>query len=144
MRSVVLSAGQQINVPAPTPTPTYTPTFTGSETPTATPTYRAPLPIAPASEETVSGAVRLMWASVGMLQPEDTYLVTVRDETTGAIFAGATRQLSLDVPTSYLPADGQAHVFAWQVSVERLGADGLYYPQGAVVAERRFTWTGWE
>ena len=143
-RPVVLSAGQQINVPAPTPTPTYTPTFTGSETPTPTPTYRAPLPVAPGNEATVSGAVRLMWVAVGMLPPEDTYLVTVRDETTGVVFAGTTRQLSLDLPMSYLPPDGQPHVFAWQVSVVRLGADGLYYPLGAVVAERRFTWTGWE
>lgn len=143
-RPVVLSAGQQINVPAPTPTPTATPTFTGSETPTPTPTYRAPLPIAPASEEAVTGAVRLVWTSVGVLQPEDSYLVTVRDETTGAVFAGATRQLSLDVPASYLPRDEQTHVFAWQVAVVRLGADGLYYPQGVAVPERRFTWTGWE
>ncbi len=143
-RPVVLSEGQQINVPAPTPTPTFTPTFTGSETPTPTPTYRAPQPASPLHGAQVSGPVRLTWLSVGILQPAETYLVTVRDDTTGATFAASTRQLSLDLPASYLPNDGQAHQFAWQVSVVRLGDDGLYYPLGGIVPEQRFTWLGWQ
>lgn len=143
-RPVVLSEGQQINVPAPTPTPTFTPTFTGSETPTPTPTYRAPQPVSPPDGAQVTGSVRLTWLSVGVLQPGETYLITVRDETTGASYAGSTRQLSLDLPTSYLPNDGQPHEFAWQVSVVRLGDDGLYYPLGQVLPERRFTWLGWQ
>ncbi|MGQ9850567.1 MAG: LysM peptidoglycan-binding domain-containing protein [Aggregatilineaceae bacterium] len=143
-RPVVLSEGQQINVPAPTPTPTFTPTFTGSETPTPTPTHRAPQPISPANGVQISGPVRLSWLSVGLLQADETYLVTVRDETTGAAYAGSTRQLSLDLPVAYLPQDGQQHVFVWQVSVVRLGQDGLYYPVGALVPEQRFTWLGWQ
>lgn len=141
---VVLSEGQTVNVPAPTPTPTLTPTFTGSETPTPTPTYRAPRPLLPAAGSTVSGGVRLTWMSVGVLGPNDFYLVTVRDDTTGSEYTASTRQLSLDLPTGFLPADGKTHQFAWQVSVVRLGTDGLFYPLGNVVAEQSFTWIGWE
>lgn len=143
-RAPQLSIGQQLNVPAPTPTPTYTPTFTGSETPTATPTYRAPLPVYPSAGATVAGPVRLSWMTVGVLGDKDSYLVVVRDETTGTLYSHSTRQLSLDLPAEYLPADGQSRTFAWQVSVVQLGSDGLFYPLGGVVAEQRFTWTGWQ
>lgn len=139
----VLSVGQQINVPAPTPTPTFTPTFTGSETPTPTPTYRAPQAVYPPGGATVAGEVRLAWLSVGILKDGEQFLVALRDETTGAVFNGTTRQLSLAVPAEYLPSDGQAHTFAWQVSVVITGADGLLYPVGGVLPEQRFTWSGW-
>jgi LysM repeat protein len=138
----VLSAGQQLNVPAPTPTPTVTPTLTGSETPTSTPTHSAPQLIFPADESTVSGPVRLTWLSVGVLGDDEYYLVALRDETTGATFNADTRQLSLDIPAAYLLADGQAHTFTWQVSVARLGPDGLFYPLGSALPAQRFVWTG--
>ncbi len=129
---------------APTPTSTFNPTSTGSETPPATPTFHAPLPVYPADGATIAGTVRLSWMTAGILGDRDSYLVVVRDETTGELYSQSTRQLSLDLPASYLPADGQTRTFAWQVSVVQLGSDGLFYPQGGVVAERRFTWTGWQ
>jgi hypothetical protein len=137
----LLSAGQELNVPAPTPTPTATPTLTGSETPTATPTHSAPQMLYPASGAAVSGPVRLTWLSVGVLADDEYYLITLHDETTGAAFNADTRQLSLDIPAAYLPADGQAHTFAWQVSVVRLGQDGLFYPLGSALPEQRFVWS---
>jgi hypothetical protein len=140
----VLSEGQQINVPAPPPTPTYTPTFTGSETPTFTPTHNAPQPVFPTAGSTVKGPVRLTWLSVGVLVDREYYLVMLRDDTTGTTFSASTRQLSLDIPTDYLPSDGQSHTFAWQVVVVRLGDDGLYYPQGTTLPEQRFVWEGWQ
>ncbi len=140
-RSIVLSNGQQINVPAPTPTPTFTPTFTGSETPTATPTHRAPSPVYPLDGASVRGIVRLTWLSAGVLADDEYYLVSVRDETTGGVFNQSTRQLSLDVPPEHLPSDGQTHTLTWNVTVVRLGADGLYYPQGEAVPMQRFEWT---
>lgn len=142
-RPIIVSEGKVLNVPGPTPTPSPSPTFTGSETPTATPTHHAPQLIYPPDGITVAGAVRLSWLTVGPLAADEQYLVTLRDDTTGAIFNGSTRRLSLDVPFEYLPQDGQAHLFAWQVSVVRPGADGLLYPQGGVVPEQRFTWSGW-
>jgi hypothetical protein len=140
----LLSVGQQVNIPAPTPTPTMTPTLSGSETPTMTPTYRAPQPIAPMEGANVVGPVRLMWLSVGALAADEYYLVTVRNEGTGEVFSDETRQLSLDVPQSYLPDDGQSRLFSWQVAVVQLGADGLLYPAGSAVAPRQFTWLGWQ
>lgn len=141
-RAPVLSVGQQINIPGPLPTPTYTPTLTGSETPTATPTYRAPLLVYPSAGASIAGTVRLTWMTVGVLADNDYYLVIVRDETTGQQYSQSTRQLSLDLPAAYLPSDGQARTFAWQVNVVQLGADGLFYPIGPAVTEQRFTWTG--
>ena len=140
----VLSTGQEIRVPAPTPTPTYTPTASGSETPTPTPTHPAPQPIAPAQGTTVAGPVRFTWLSAGPLGDDEYYLVTVRDDMTGAVFSDSTRQLSLDLPQDYLPVNGEARTFTWQVSVARLGEDGLFYPTGPAAGERQFTWRGWE
>jgi hypothetical protein len=88
--------------------------------------------------------VRLSWLSAGVLAPGESYLVTVRDETTGTVFSSETRQQSLDVPYDYLPRDGQPHTFVWQVAVVRMGDDGLLYPVSAAVPEVRFTWQGWE
>lgn len=141
--AVPLSAGQQINVPAPTPTPTVTLTFTGSETPTMTPTHRAPQPTFPQAGQTVSGPLRLTWVTAGVLAADEHYLVTLLKPGTGLTFNGVTRQLSLDVPPEYLPNDGQAHDYVWQVSVVRWGDDGLFYPVGGVVPEQPFTWAGW-
>ena len=143
-QAIVLSNGQQVNVPAPTPTPTFTPTFTGSETPTLTPTHRAPQPVYPSDGAMVAGTVRLTWLTSGVLAEAERYLVMLRDDTTGTVLNADTRQLSLDVPVDYLPSDGQPHTFVWTVTVVRLGEDGLFYPVGPAMPERRFTWTGWE
>lgn len=142
-RPVLVSVGLALNVPGTTPTPSPSPTFTGSETPTLTPTHRPPQPVFPARGATVSGPVRLTWVTVGPLAADETYLVTLRDETTGATFSATTRRLSLDVPYEYLPQDSAAHEFVWQVSVVRQGEDAMLYPTGGVVPEQPFTWSGW-
>jgi len=140
----LLSVGQSINVPAPTPTPTLTPTFTGSETPTLTPTHRAPEAVFPVDGATVAGPVRLAWLTAGKLADEETYLVTLRDDTAGEVFSTTTRRLSVDVPQDFLPLDGEARTFTWQVTVGRVGEDGLFYPTGGTMPERHFIWRGWE
>lgn len=96
----------------------------------------------PAAGAEVSGPVRLSWVTVGPLAPDEMYLVSVRDETTGQTFSALTRQLSYDLPSSVLPADGAPREFAWQVSVVREAEDGLLHPTGAVQAEQSFTWQG--
>lgn len=140
----VLSLGQELFVPAPSPTPTLTATFSGSETPTFTPTHRAPQPVYPPDGATIAGPVRLTWLTVGALADDEYYVITARDEATGQVYSAETRQLSLDLPQDYLPADGQSRSFVWQVGVARLGDDGLLYPTGAVVLEQKFTWRGWQ
>lgn len=143
-RRPLLRIGQQINVPAPPPTATYTPTFTGSETPTSTPTHVPPQPVYPPAGGVVTGPVRLAWLSAGVLGEREFYLVTQRDDVTGQVFTASTRQLSIDVPTAYLPNDGQAHMFSWQVSVAYLGEDGFFYPTSNVVPIQQYSWNGWE
>ncbi|NDJ76191.1 MAG: LysM peptidoglycan-binding domain-containing protein [Chloroflexi bacterium] len=143
-RPPTLSIGQQINVPAPPPPPTVTPTLTGNETSTPTPTHRPPEPVYPPHNSSVAGPVRLTWVTVGLLDEGEYYLVSLQDQTTGTSFDTITRQLSVDLPDAYLPADGQAHVFVWQVAVVRVAGDGLLHPISPVTASQTFTWRGWE
>ncbi|MBN1679914.1 MAG: LysM peptidoglycan-binding domain-containing protein [Anaerolineae bacterium] len=140
----VLSVNQELFVPGPTPTPTLTPTPSGDEPPTATPTHPVPQPIYPPAGASVAGAVRLLWLTVGPLVENEYYLVTVREATTAAEFSIQTRQLSAAIPLEYLPTDGQARNFEWQVTVVRLGDDGLFYPVSDWVSPRQFVWRGWE
>lgn len=78
--------------------------------------------------------------TVGPLAPDEAYLVSVRDETTGETVSGMTRQLSYDLPPGVLA--GAPREFAWQVSVVREGEDGLLHPAGSVQPEQSFTWLG--
>jgi hypothetical protein len=103
-----------------------------------------PQAVYPPNGTSIAGPVRLTWMSMGTLADDEYYLVTVRDDTTGAVFGHETRQLSLDIPQEYLPSDGQARTFVWQVSVVQMGQDGLFYPTGPAMPEQNFIWRGWE
>ena len=120
-----------VNVLLPTPTPSPSPTPSGSETPTPTPTYNAPQVIAPLNGQTVSGGVvTLSWVSTGVLAENETYLIQLTDQTTGASSNFTTRSTSYRLPSSLIPSDGQTHTFVWSISVAYRNADGLYVPVG--------------
>ena len=136
----LLSVGQVLNVPGPTPTPSPTSPPTGDETATPTPTHRAPELVYPSGGVTVTGRVRLQWVSVGLLQPDEYYVVTLVDQTTGAPYIEATRNTFVTVPPEYVPTDGQTHNVTWSVSVERQLPDGLYSPVGGRSFEAQFMW----
>jgi hypothetical protein len=136
-----LQVGQAVNVPAPTPTPTLSPTPSGSETPTPTPTYLAPLVISPPQGGIAMPApVRLDWVSVGVLQPNEFYLVQVRDTMTGAEYAQVTKNTSLWLPESMIPGDGQPHTIEWTVRVAYPNEDGIYQPIGGEPDINTFQW----
>jgi len=136
-----LQIGQAVNVPAPTPTPTLSPTPSGSETPTPTPTYPAPIVISPPQGGVAPPApVRLDWVSVGVLQQTEVYLVQLRDTTTGAEYVQVTRNTSLLLPDSLVPADGQAHTIEWTVRVAYPNSGGIYQPIGGQPQVRTFQW----
>jgi len=136
-----LQVGQIVNVPAPTPTPTLSPTPSGSETPTPTPTYRAPMVISPPEGGIAMPApVRLDWVSVGQLQPNEYYLVQVRDTTSGGEYAQVTRNTSLILPDSLIPTDGQPHVMQWTVRVAFPNDEGVYQPIGGEPPVNTFQW----
>lgn len=136
-----LQVGQAVNVPAPTPTPTLSPTPSGSETPTPTPTYPAPIIISPPQGgSALPVAVRLDWVSVGVLQPNEFYLVQVNDSTSGTDYAQVTKNTSLVLPESLIPGDGQPHTIEWTVRIAYPNEQGIYQPIGGEPAIHSFQW----
>jgi hypothetical protein len=136
-----LSIGQIVMVPAPTPTPTLSPTPSGSETPTPTPTYAAPVVISPPQGGNVPpGVFKLEWVSVGVLQPDEAYLVQVTDTVTGEVYNDITRSTSLLLPDSLAPSDGQTHLMNWTVSVAKPNEAGIYRVVSGAPEQRQFNW----
>jgi len=139
--NVPLQVGELINVPALTPTPTLTPTFSGSETPTATPTFAPPSLIFPPAGASASARTFLLqWLSVGVLGPDQVYLVQIEDTVTGQSHLGVTRATSYQLPEDLIPSDGQPHVMRWRVSVGSGGDDGVYGFEGPQGDWREFVW----
>lgn len=136
-----LRIGQIVMVPAPTPTPTLSPTPSGNETATATPTYAPPVVISPPQAANVPpGVFELEWVSVGVLQPDEAYLVQVTDTVTGEVYNNVTRSTSLLLPESLVPKDGQAHLMTWTVSVAKPNEAGVYRVVSGLPEQRQFTW----
>ncbi len=132
--------GQVVNVLVPTPTTTLTPTPSGLETPTMTPTFNAPALVSPPNGGIAAGLVTLQWVSVGVLRPEEQYLVQVVDNTSGTTWTGSTKQTSLLLPESLVPSDGQPHLITWTVSVAQINSDNTYSIVGVTGQARTFTW----
>jgi LysM repeat protein len=141
--NVPLQIGQPVNIPAPTPTPTLSPTPSGSETPTLTPTYSALMLIYPPQGGVAQPSVfSLQWVGVGVLQPEEVYLVQVTDVTytNASTFYGVTRDTSYPLPESLIPTDGQTHTFNWAVSIAKPNPQGAYATVSGQPQIRSFQW----
>ncbi|MCC6805402.1 MAG: LysM peptidoglycan-binding domain-containing protein [Anaerolineae bacterium] len=141
--SVMVYAGQQMRVPAPTPTPTLSPTLSGSETalPTFTPTYNAPSALSPADRTLFlsDDLITLRWVGSGTLGANDLYRVRVEDLTTRAVYTSDTSDLSFIVPQDWQGQDGRRHEYRWMISVIRVDdPDRPYY----TTKPRLFTWEG--
>lgn len=135
--------GQCFNVPLPTATPTLSPTPSGSETPTATPTYPAPAMGFPPEGALARGQVQLYWVSAGVLLAEEVYLVEVTDVTTQRYEAFVTKNTTLPLPDSWIPADGQIHTISWTVSVARPDPlSEIYLRISGINPPRSFQWQG--
>ncbi len=137
----IIGENQWVNIlrPAPPPTPTSTPT--GDETATPTPTFAPPAIISPPDGASASGLVRLSWASVGLLKPEQAYVITVRDLTAGVVWSGATRATNLLLPAELIPSSGQNHEIEWSITIGvRTEDGGEYRPTNAGTATHRFFW----
>jgi hypothetical protein len=125
-------------VPGPTPLPTGTLPPTGEETATPTPTHRAPGVVYPVDGSAVSGFVRLQWVSVGLLQPDEYYVVNLTDNTSGTVFIKETKSTYMDVPAEYAPSE--AHEISWYVAVQIRNAEGLFVPAGDRTPDYHFIW----
>ncbi len=141
--TVIIYAGQQIRVPAPTPTATLSPTLSGSETatPTLTATFNAPSALSPADRALFmkNEFITLRWVASGTLSEGQTYRVRVEDMTTGKVYSSDTTDLSFILPSDWQGQDGQRHDYRWRVSVIRLAdPDHPYF----TTEPRIFTWEG--
>jgi hypothetical protein len=136
----LLHVGDSLKIPGPTPTPTITPTLTGSETATPTPLYGAPTLVAPISGSTESGLVQLVWLPVGILQPDEQYLVVLTDTTGGKSWEFETQATSYRLPAEMMPTDGKPHTVNWRVGVARKSAEGAYLVTGKMSLIYTFTW----
>jgi len=133
--------GQCINVPQPTPVPTSTSTPSGDETATPTPTYIAPRAVFPPDGGIAQpGIFSLQWVSVGVLAPDERYLIEVVEVESGANWVDVTRDTSVLLPDSLIPVDGQAKTYQWRVSVASPSAEGLYNYIGTPGQWRTFQW----
>ncbi len=122
-------------------------------TPTASvpPPYPAPKQLLPSDGEQFmkpeDTTVTLQWASVGELQLDEFYLVTVEDVTCrcGRIFKQAVTETKLIIPEEYRPTDAAPHLFRWNVTTVRqtnagTAAQPLYDPAGATSPDAGFIW----
>lgn len=127
---------------------------TPGPTPTATPPppYAAPNLLLPANGAPFTIAddlVTLQWASVGSLQENEFYRVTIEDLTAslGPTLVDQVADTKYIVPTTVRPSDGVAHVFSWFVEVVRIsGSDEsgnpIWSSAGAASTPRYFSWIG--
>ncbi len=117
-----VQAGDRIVVPMnPTPTPTFT--VTPTATPTPGPAFVAPPLLYPPQDAQFEGddaTILLQWASVGLLQNDEQYALTLRY--LGQRGGGQANEITI-----------YTQVTSWRVPAE-------WYP-GPDVGERRFEWT---
>lgn len=121
--TVLLVAGQNMRVPAPTPTPTLSPTLSGSETPTPTltPTFNAPNLFNPPDRALFQrdALITLRWVGTGTLGADEVYVITMEDLTANTTYTGETDELYFIVPPEWQGTDARWHDFRWSVSVVR-------------------------
>jgi LysM repeat protein len=148
LTSDVVFSGQALTIPlcarAPTPGP--------SPTPTPPPPYAAPNLLLPADGAVFSATennISLQWATVGALNANEAYLVSVVDVTSGENIrvVDYVTNTSYQVPRNLRPTDGTVHIFRWTIgTVRQTGTDDsgnpVYEPAGATSNARVFSWSG--
>ena len=146
-----LGVGQKLRIPVGTATPTPSLTPTPTLTPTPGPARPAPVLLAPPDGTAFEGAdtvILLNWASVGILDEDEWYVVRVRrsGEVAELLPLVWTKATSWRLPGDlYVAGLEEPQRFYWQVSVMQktgLTEDGTWTgeqisPPGVV---RTFTW----
>jgi LysM repeat protein len=146
-----LSVGQKLRIPVGTATPVPTLTPAPTLTPTPGPPRPAPQLLAPPEGSSFAGSdtvILLNWASVGILDPDEWYVVRMRYLTPGATQPQLvwTKATSWRVsPDLYLEGSGRPQQLRWQVLVMRqtgVTEDGIWLGQEVSPPSeaRTFTW----
>lgn len=136
-----ITIGMCVNVPLPTPTPVPSATPSGNETATPTPTFapaRGFFP--PEGAIAPPQPLNLEWVSVGILRPDDVYIVEIQDLTVPSQSQQVTRNTSLRLSETLIPSDGQTHQMQWRVSVATQTENGTYAYAGGIGSWRSFQW----
>lgn len=138
----ILRAGQALKIPGPPPTLTITPTLTGNETATPTPVFGLPVILSPVQNSAQSGPVQLMWMPVGLLQPDQFFLIEYDSPNLGQSYQWRTQTNSYRLPSEIQPRAGQSFVVNWRVSVARDGQNGIYVQLSPWSNIFTFSWIG--
>ncbi len=137
---LVIPLCRKFATPGPTPTATLPPPYAAPNL--LLPPNGAPFTIA-------DDSVTLQWASVGSLQENEAYKVTIEDLTAGLgpSLVDQVNDTKYIIPSTLRPTDGVSHIFSWIVEVVRIsGSDEsgnpLYTSAGAASTPRYFSWIG--
>ncbi len=142
----VLRIGQALLVPrsAETPTPEPTPTMPAvTLTPTPEPVLDAPSLLSPSKGSILTGEreILLSWTSIGILEPDEYYVVTLKagdDITPTAVYW--TKSTTWRLPAEYRGTTRAGVDFTWYVQV-RHGSPDAPGEMASPPSERsRFTW----
>lgn len=142
----VLRIGQALLIPlsAETPTPVATSLLVmETPTPTVEPDLEAPALLAPANGSVLAGQdeVLLNWTSVGILEPSQSYVVTlITGDDHGPTATWWTKATTWRMPPEYRGKNGASIDYRWSVQVR----EGSAEEPGRIVSpsseEFRFTW----
>jgi LysM repeat protein len=123
-----------------------------SSTPTPPPPYPAPNLLLPADGGVFSlsdNQVTLQWSSVGLINTNEAYQVSVMDltEGKGRKLLDYVTDTKFIVPGSFRASDNAPHIYRWTISTVRQvdvdeNGDPIWEVAGSESDARVFTWTG--
>jgi LysM repeat protein len=147
----LISEGEELIVPIGTATPQPTAGQVATPVPTMGPKYPAPQLLAPPDGAIFEGEdaiILLQWASVGILEEDEWYVVRVLHVAEGAVQPPLlwVKNTSLRLPTAYRPgADNPTALLRWDVTVMRqtgvtASGEKVGLQVGAASDTRNFFW----
>jgi len=137
---LIIPLCERAATPGPTPTPT------------PPPPYPAPNLLLPADGGVFSlsdNQVTLQWSSVGLINTNEAYRITIMDltEGTGRKLVDYVEDTKFIVPGSFRASEDSPHIYRWtistvrQVEVDENGSP-IWEDAGSLSEARVFTWTG--
>ncbi len=138
--TLIIPLCERAATPGPTPTPT------------PPPPYPAPNLLLPADGGVFSlsdNQVTLQWSSVGLINTNEAYRITIMDltEGTGRKLVDYVEDTKFIVPGSFRASEDSPHIYRWtistvrQVDVDENGSP-IWEDAGSLSEARVFTWTG--
>ena len=138
--TLIIPLCERAATPGPTPTPT------------PPPPYPAPNLLLPADGGVFSlsdNQVTLQWSSVGLINTNEAYRITIMDltEGTGRKLVDYVTDTKFIVPGSFRASEDSPHIYRWtistvrQVDVDENGSP-IWEDAGSLSEARVFTWTG--